>query len=83
MTELNRITANEARTYIENNWKRKLNEIYEGIRAAIEIGVTAYSFDISKIDKPSRELVLKQLEQADGYRVVQTSWNSNHYTIFW
>ena len=35
MIELNVISANEARAYIEDDWREKLNEIYDGVRAAI------------------------------------------------
>lgn len=38
MNELNRITANEARAFIEGTWKTKLEEIYNGVRAVIETG---------------------------------------------
>ena len=78
----NRITANEARAYIDGNWKSKLKEIYNGVRAVIETGANAYAFDVSEVGEFSKELVLRELEK-DGYRLVQTAWSPNHYTIFW
>ena len=78
----NRITANEARAYIDGNWKSKLEEIYNGVRAVIETGANAYSFDVTEAGEFSKELGLRELEK-DGYRLVQTAWNPNHYTIFW
>lgn len=82
MNELNRITANEARAFIEGTWKTKLEEIYNGVRAVIETGANAYSFDVTEVGDFSKELVLRELEK-DGYRLVQTAWSPNHYTIFW
>lgn len=79
MNELNRITASEARAFIDGNWKSKLEEIYNGVRAAIEIGANAYSFNVTEAGAFSKELVLRELEK-DGYRLVQTA---NRYTIFW
>ena len=78
----NRITANEARAFIDSNWKSKLEEIYNGVRAVIETGANAYAVDVSEVGEFSKELVLRELEK-DGYRLVQTAWNANHYTIFW
>ena len=78
----NRITANEARAFIEGTWKTKLEEIYNGVRAVIETGANAYSFEVTEVGAFSKELVLRELEK-DGYRLVQTAWNPNHYTIFW
>ena len=82
MNELNRITANEARAFIEGTWKTKLEEIYNGVRAVIETGANAYSFDVAEVRDFSKELVLRELKK-DGYRLVQTAWSPNHYTIFW
>ena len=78
----NRITANEARAFIDGNWKSKLKETYDGVRAVIETGANAYAFDVSEVGDFSKELVLRELEK-DGYRLVQTAWSPNHYTIFW
>ena len=78
----NRITANEARAFIDGNWKFKLKEIYDGIRAVIETGANAYAFDVTEVGEFSKELILRELEK-DGYRLVQTAWSPNHYTIFW
>lgn len=83
MDGLNRITANEARAYIDGSWKKKLNEIYDGVRAAILTGKNSYGFDVTEVGAFSKELVLKQLEQPDGYRLIQAAWDPNHYTIFW
>jgi hypothetical protein len=79
---IKRITANEARAYLSNDWCEKLNEIYDGVRAVIETGANAYAFDVTEVGEFSKGLVLRELE-SDGYRLVQTAWNSNHYTIFW
>ena len=78
----NRITASEARAFIDGNWKSQLEEIYDGVRAVIETGANAYSFDVTEVGAFSKELVLRELEK-DGYRLVQTAWNANYYTIFW
>ena len=83
MNELRCITANEARAYIEDDWKDKLNEIYDRVREAIVKKDTSCCFDVSELGKISKELVLRQLEQKDGYRLIQTAWSPNHYTIFW
>lgn len=80
--ELRRITASEARAYMEDDWKDKLNEIYDRVRKAIVKKDSSYCFDVSKLGEISKELVLHQLEK-DGYRLIQTAWSSNHYTIFW
>ena len=82
MNELNRITANEARAFIDGAWKIKLEEIYNGVRAVIETGANAYAFDVTEVGDFSKELVLRELKK-DGYRLIQTAWNANHYTIFW
>ena len=78
----NRITAKEARAFIDGSWKSKLEEIYNGVRAVIETGANAYSFDMTEVGAFSKELVLRELEK-DGYRLAQTAWNENYYTIFW
>ena len=82
MKGLRTITANEARAYLDGNWRTKLNEIYDGVRAVIETGANAYAFDVTEVGEFSKELVLRELEK-DGYRLVQTAWNENYYTIFW
>ena len=78
----NRITASEARAFIEGNWKTKLEEIYNGVRAVIETGANAYAFDVTEVGDFSKELVLRELEK-DGYRLIQSAWSTNQYTIFW
>jgi hypothetical protein len=78
----NRITANEARAFIDGNWKSKLEEIYDGVRTGIKTGANAYSFDVTDVGDFSKELVLRELEK-DGYRIAQTTWKENFYTIFW
>ena len=50
----NRITANEARAFIEGTWKTKLEEIYNGVRAVIETGANAYAFDVTEVGEFSK-----------------------------
>lgn len=83
MDGLNRITANEARAYITSKWRKKLNEIYNGIRAVLETGADSYTFELSDAFPFTNEIVLRQLEMDDGYRLVKCEWNKNMYTIFW
>ena len=83
MIELNVISANEARAYIEDDWREKLNEIYDGVRTAIVKKDNSYCFDVSELGGLSRELVFDQLTKKDGYRLIQTAWCTNHYVIFW
>lgn len=78
----NRITANEARAFIDGTWKTKLEEIYDSVRAVIETGANYYAFDVTEVGEFSKELVLRELEK-DGYRLIQSAWNANHYIIFW
>jgi hypothetical protein len=78
----NRISASEARAFIDGTWKTKLEEIYNGVRAVIETGKNAYVFDVTEVGDFSKELVLRELEK-DGYRLIQTAWSANQYTIFW
>jgi hypothetical protein len=44
MKGLRTITANEARAYLEGNWRTKLNEIYDGVRANLEVGASPNNF---------------------------------------
>ena len=79
----NRITANEARAFIDGNWKSKLEEIYNGVRAMIEVGANNYVFQLDTSTPFTNEIVLKQLE-LDGYRLVLSKAPSLEYcTIFW
>lgn len=79
---LNRITANEARAYLNGNWREKLNEIYDGVRAVLETGADNYTFELNKDAPFSNKLILKNLE-LDGYRLVVCEWNPLIYSIFW
>lgn len=79
-TMLRPITANEARAYLDGNWREKLNEIYDGVRSALEMGESSYSFNLDEAYPPfSNEIVLKRL-QRDGYRLVD---HSTAYVIYW
>ena len=78
----NRITASEARAFIDGNWKSKLEEIYKGVRTVIETGANSYTFDVTEVGAFSKELVLRELEK-DGYRLIQAAWHENYYTIIW
>ena len=64
----NRITANEARAFIDGNWKSKLEEIYNGVRAVIETGAMIKNF--GKI--LSVDIGRKVLGESCGY--MQISW---------
>jgi hypothetical protein len=44
MKGLRTITANEARAYLDGNWRTKLNEIYDGVRANLEVGANCFVF---------------------------------------
>lgn len=80
MEELNRITANEARAYLSGEWRKKLNEIYDGVRAMLEIGEEHYAFVLLNTTPFTNKLVLKSLE-LDGYRLVKCS--GPIYEIYW
>ena len=83
MNGLRTITANEARAYLDGNWRTKLNEIYDGVRAMIEVGANNYVFQLNTSTPFTNEIVLKQLE-LDGYRLVLSKSSSLEYcTIFW
>lgn len=82
MKGLRTITANEARTYLDGNWRTKLNEIYDGVRASLEVGVNCFAFCLEANQPYVNEIVLKQLEQFDGYRVVKMN-KPKYYAIFW
>lgn len=82
MKGLRTITANEARAYLDGNWRVKLNEIYDGVRANLEVGANYFAFCLEANQPYTNEIVLKQLEQFDGYRVVKME-KSEYYTIFW
>lgn len=79
---IKRITADEARAYLDGNWRTKLNEIYDGVRANLEVGGNCFVFYLEANQPYTNEIVLKQLEQSDGYRVVKMD-KSECYTIFW
>ena len=82
MNGLRTITANEARAYLDGNWRTKLNEIYDGVRANLEVGADCFVFCLEVNQPYTNEIILKQLEQFDGYRVVKMN-ESEYYTIFW
>lgn len=82
MKGLRTITANEARAYLDGNWRTKLNEIYDGVRANLEVGTDCFVFCLEVNQPYTNEIILKQLEQFDGYRVVKMN-ESEYYTIFW
>lgn len=83
MKGLRTITANEARAYLDGNWRTKLNEIYDGVRAMIEVGADNYVFQLNTSTPFTNEIILKQLE-LDGYRLVLSKPSSLECcTIFW
>ena len=82
MNGLRTITANEARAYLDGKWRTKLNEIYDGVRANLEVGENCFVFCLEANQPYTNEIVLKQLEQFDGYAVVKMD-KSEYYTIFW
>ena len=83
MEKLRKITANEARDKLNEYLPRiKLNEIYDGVRAAVEEGYDTYAFDLSTINSIEREIVLRTLEK-DGYRLIKMAWGVASYNIFW
>ena len=83
MNELRTITACEARAYLDGKWRIKLNEIYDGIRAMLEVGADNYVFQLDINTPITNEIVLKRLE-LDGYRLVTSKSSSLEYcTIFW
>ena len=83
MKGLRTITANEARAYLDGNWRTKLNEIYDGVRANLEVGANNYVFRLDTNTPFTNEIVLKQLE-LDGYRLVLSKAPPLEcYTIFW
>lgn len=83
MKGLRTITANEARAYLDGNWRTKLNEIYDGVRAMIEVGADNYVFQLNTSTPFTNEIILKQLE-LDGYRLVLSKPPSLECcTIFW
>jgi hypothetical protein len=77
---INRITANEARAYLSNDWCEKLNEIYDGVRATLENEGNYYEFQLDESKPYTNEIVLKALE-LDGYRIVKHS--SVAHRIYW
>jgi hypothetical protein len=82
MKGLRTITANEARAYLDGKWRIKLNEIYDGVRENLEVGANCFAFCLEANQPYTNEIVLKQLEQFDGYRIVKMD-KSERYTIFW
>ena len=77
---INRITANEARAYLSNEWCEKLNEIYEGVRATLENEGNYYEFQLDESKPYTNQIVLKALE-LDGYRIVKHSFTTHR--IYW
>lgn len=73
---IKRITANEARAYLS----KKLNEIYDGVRATLENEGNYYEFQLDESKPYTSEIVLKALE-LDGYRIVKHS--SVTHRIYW
>ena len=83
MVELNVITANEARAYIEDDWRNKLNEIYDGVRDTLEFRGNYYEFQLDESKPYANELIMKTLE-LNGYRIYQiTKHSSTIYRIYW
>lgn len=81
-TTLRTITANEARAYLSGDWREKLNEIYDSVRAMLEKGEDNCVFRLDDKTPFSNEIVLKQL-RLDGYRLVEYDTDDNFYAIFW
>lgn len=77
---IKRITANEARAYLSNDWREKLNEIYDGVRATLENEGNYYEFQLDESKPYTNEIVLKALE-LDGYRIVKHSFTTHR--IYW
>lgn len=77
---IKRITANEARAYLSNDWCDKLNEIYDGVRNTLEYEGNYYEFQLDESKPYTNEIVLKALE-LDGYRIVKH--NSVTHRIYW
>lgn len=77
---IKRITANEARAYLSNDWREKLNEIYDGVRATLENEGNYYEFQLDESKPYTNEIVLKALE-LDGYRIVKHS--ATTHRIYW
>ena len=50
--------------------------------ANLEVGANCFAFCLEANQPYTNEIVLKQLEQFDGYRVVKMD-KSEYYTIFW
>lgn len=78
--KLYRITANEARAYLSNDWCDKLNEIYDGVRNTLKYEGNYYEFQLDESKPYTNEIVMKALE-LDGYRIVKHS--STIYRIYW
>lgn len=77
---IKRITANEARAYLSNDWCEKLNEIYDGVRETLEYEGNYYEFQLDESKPYTNEIVMKALE-LDGYRIVKHS--STTHRIYW
>lgn len=75
-----RITANEARAYMSNDWCDKLNEIYDGVRNTLEYEGNYYEFQLDESKPYTNEIVMKALK-LDGYRIVKHS--STTHRIYW
>lgn len=75
-----RITANEARAFLSDDWCEKLNEIYDGVRNTLEYEGNYYEFQLDESKPYTNEIVMKALE-LDGYRIVKHS--SIAHRIYW
>ena len=80
---IKRITANEARAYLSDDWCEKLNEIYDGVRAILENEGDYYEFQLDESKPYTNEIIMKALE-LDGYRIYQiVKHSSTIYRIHW
>lgn len=75
-----RITANEARAYMSNDWCDKLNEIYDGVRSTIEHCGNYLDFQLDESKPFTNDIVLKALD-LDGYRTIKVT--STTHRIYW
>lgn len=75
-----RITANETRAFLSDDWCEKLNEIYDGVRNTLEYEGNYYEFQLDESKPYTNEIVMKALE-LDGYRIVKHS--STIHRIYW
>ena len=75
-----RITANEARAFLSDDWCEKLNEIYDGVRNTLEYEGNWYEFQLDESKPYTNEIVMKALE-LDGYRIIKHS--ATVHRIYW